>query len=238
MRTSLDVLRSTKKYVGELALPDYNVRLASEEGTWERPFCRIGWSTPAVNASQGQLALQITRTLNVVVWPAEAASGDEAVLVAEGVVEMLTLAFAVGLHTPSYRPSSNRAHPSRIPIWDYDGKAFTDQATDADRDPRDFAWVVEPPSFDHLEDESTPRSRLVVGDVRLRWFRYIGVETPGEVVVTVGQRFNDEPQEIVQPEREAEVFVSQGDPGNPSGETVWFKLDEDGNLDDIIVRGQ
>lgn len=183
MRTSEDVLRSVKKYVAELVLPAYEVRLTSEEGAWERPFVRVAWSTPMGLRTLGKTQVECRRTLNLVVWPLEDAAPDVAKITAEGVVERMTVAFAMGLHTPSYRASSNRAHPRRIPIYDYAGIAANKLATV--RAATDFASIVEEPDVGDIEDPNTENSRLIVVNLRLRWTRSVGVATPGAAVVGV-----------------------------------------------------
>ncbi|MET0604406.1 MAG: hypothetical protein ABW167_20640 [Baekduia sp.] len=185
MRKSIDVLRSVKKYIAEDVLPDYEVRLSSEEGAWERPFCRVAWSTSGNQRAIGKLQLELRRTLSIVVWPVESATADEGKLVAEAVVEALTLAFSMGLHTDSYRSASNRAHPRRIPVWDYDGVPLTAAVAENARATTDFATVIDDPEIGDIDDPNTPKSRVVTGDIRLRWTRSVAVAAEGEVVVGV-----------------------------------------------------
>lgn len=169
MRRSLDVLRSAKLYVS-MVLPGYEVRLSSEEGTWERPFARVAWSTPMSLMAVGAYHAEMRRTLSVVAWPVESASADLARLAAEDLVEQLTVGFAIGVYAPAFHEV--RAHPLRIPIWDYSGvavNAAVNQTTA--RATGDFAAIVEPPSIGDIDDPNTELGRLVTCDLRLSWMR-------------------------------------------------------------------
>jgi hypothetical protein len=176
VRTSLDVLRSVKKYVAEFVLPGFEVRLTSEEGAWERPFCRVGWATPASLVAHGARAVEVRRTMSLVAWPAYSASPDEARVAAEGLVEAMTVGWA---------PDRGRAHPRRIPIWNYAGVPLTAAVGSGARAATDFASIVEDPSVGDLEDPDTDLSRLVTCDLRLRWMRSVAVPVPGELIDTV-----------------------------------------------------
>lgn len=185
MRSSLDVLRSAKKYVATV-LPEFEVRLSSEEGAWERPFCRVAWSTPTLVIPHGARMIECRRTLSVVAWPVEAESPDQARLDAEAITERLLMAFAQGVHAPSYNTATGRAHPFRMPIYDWTGIPITETAPDTARDPRDFADVPEQPSVGDIRDPNADNSRVVTGDFRLRWLRSTAISIEGETVQTVG----------------------------------------------------
>jgi hypothetical protein len=188
MRSAWDVQRSVKKYVGELVLPGYEVRLSSEEGAWERPFARVAWATPSAITMIGARQVETRRTLSIVAWPAlvsEDAGPGAATEAAEDLVERLTVGFAAGLHVPSYAPDRNRAHPFRIPLYDYDGVDLNEAATDSERATTDFVWVVEEPNVGTVRDPDTDLSLLVTCDLRLRWTRSVAVVDTSPVVETV-----------------------------------------------------
>jgi hypothetical protein len=184
MRRSLDVVRSFKKYVA-LALPAYEVRLSSEEGAWERPFARVAWTTPSVLTMHGARQVESRRTLQIVCWPLEAQTPDGAILAAEEVVETLTLAFAKGIHSASYNNATGRAHPLRIPIYDYSDVDEVGAVTEDDRAATDFASLAEPPNVGDIPDPNTDLSRLIVADLRVRWMRNVAVPIDGSLVQTV-----------------------------------------------------
>lgn len=189
MRSSWDVLRSAKKYLSEFVVPDYEVRLSSEEGAWERPFIRVAWVTPTLpRMLSGGRQVETRRTLSIVGWPEEVTEDDgpgAAVERAEALVEALTLGFMQGLHTESWVPERGRAHPLRVPIWNYAGKALDEPADDGDRVPQDFASIVEEPSVGTIRDPNTDLSLLVTCDLRLRWTRSVAIVDTSPVVETV-----------------------------------------------------
>lgn len=177
-------MRSFKKYVAERVLTEYEVRLSSEEGAWERPFCRVAWTTPVALIAHGARVLECRRTMQVVCWPVQSETPDEARLVGEGLTEELTRAFAIGLHPTSY--SGSRAHPFRVPIYDYQGKGALDVTLETDRAANDFAWLPEQPNVGDIDDPNTDLSRLVIADFRVKWMRSTAVPESLVPVVTVG----------------------------------------------------
>lgn len=206
MRTSLDVLRSFKKYVSELVLPEYEVRLSSEEGSWERPFCRVAWTTPIAVRHHGARQMECRRTMQIVAWPLEVDAEetlnptDAARARAEEVTELMFQGFARGLHERSFAPARGRAHPFRIPIYDYAGKGLLTGASDgdligeaplemvvgADRAVTDFARLEEEPSIGDIADPNTDLSRLVIADLRVVWARAVGIPVSGGPAQIVG----------------------------------------------------
>jgi hypothetical protein len=185
VRTSEDVLRSFKRYVALLVIPDFEVRLSSEEGAWERPFCRVAWTTPITNVAHGARAVECRRTMQIVAWPAESEKPDDAVLVAERLNEQFTQAFSVGLHAASYNRGTGRAHPLRVPIYDYADVPAEEPVTEDDRAATDFASIVEQPTVGDIPDPNTDLSRLVIADLRVRWMRSTAIPTDGETIEQV-----------------------------------------------------
>lgn len=185
---SLDVLRSVKKYAAEVILgDDWEVRLASEEGAWERPFCRVAWSTPQTLRTIGAHHLEVLRTVNLVLWPTESENADAAIADAESLVDALTAGFAAGLMEDGMNRSTGRRHPLRVPLWPL--SAFLDGfPTDGSllRDPQAWASIVEDPQIGTLDDPDSERSQLVTADLRLRWTRSINFGPQGPDVVVVG----------------------------------------------------
>lgn len=185
MRTGGDVLRSFKKYVAELVIPEYEVRLSSEEGAWERPFCRVAWTTPATWAAHGARQAEARRTMQIVAWPLESDSPDEARVAAEALNERFVQGLSFGLHEPSFNAPHARRHPLRIPIYDYTGVPL-DGVVDADaRAVTDFARIPEPPSVGDIDDPNTDLSRIVIADIRVAWTRSTAIEPPGPLTQSV-----------------------------------------------------
>lgn len=187
MRDSGSVLRSFKVYVSEV-LPDYEVRLSSEEGAFARPFARVAWTTPITVIPHGARVTECRRTLQVVCWPQESDTPDEARIVAENVVEALFVGFMQGIHEASMARDRGRAHPLRVPIYDFTGKGPYDEVTEDDRDPRDHASIPEQPNVGDIEDPDTDLSRIVIADIRVRWMRGVDVAITGPPAYTVGAK--------------------------------------------------
>jgi hypothetical protein len=97
MREPIDCLRSLKKYVAmALATDDYwEVRLAYEDGTFERPFCRVeaaGDAAETGNRYDGEIVMPV----QILAHPREKVTADESILEAERVRSILRRAFRVG----------------------------------------------------------------------------------------------------------------------------------------------
>lgn len=97
MREPIDALRSLKKYVA-MALEhddDWEVRLAYEDGTFERPFARVeaaGDAAESGNRYEGELVMPV----QILAHPRERVTADESILEAERVRSLLRQAFRVG----------------------------------------------------------------------------------------------------------------------------------------------
>ena len=180
MRTRTDAIRSLKKYTA-LALGDeWEVRMTDEEGAFKRPFCRVGAiPTGGSVRMEGARFMRTTQRFALVAYPIEKATPDEARLEAARVEELFMLAFGQGVHTPSYRYSTHRGHPKRIPLSDYDGIALEEPATEGDREPNDFLIVSDDPSIGSLKDEEDDLLYAVTVDLAAWWVRSVAVTAPG-----------------------------------------------------------
>ena len=98
------------------------------------------------------------------------------------------MAFLRGTHSGSYRVSTGRAHPKRVPLYDYSGIALTEAATENERDPRDFMLVGDDPVIGHLRDAEDDLLYVVTVDLTLWWSRSVSVPFGDQLVeqVTVG----------------------------------------------------
>ena len=97
MREPIDALRSIKKYVSDVlaADDDWEVRLAYEDGTFDRPFCRIETAGDAAE-SGGRYEGEIVMPVQVLCHPRECSTADESILEAERVRSLLRRAFRIG----------------------------------------------------------------------------------------------------------------------------------------------
>lgn len=92
-----DAWRSLKKYIA-MVLPEYEVRLTREEGTFTRPYCKIGlagntgYPTAHSSAAGGDVIQPFTMAL----YPPLGVDPDDAALTALAVEDRLYAAFLVG----------------------------------------------------------------------------------------------------------------------------------------------
>jgi hypothetical protein len=95
IRTAEDVLRSLAKYLAEAVLIDWEVRLAIEEGTFRRPFCRVGLAGPQAFTGPA-VHTDVLAPFAAHLFPVEQSAPEEALLVALRVQELLYQGFRVG----------------------------------------------------------------------------------------------------------------------------------------------
>jgi len=193
VRTANDVLRSLSRYVALAVGPEWEVRYAVEEGAFERPFVRVTPSTPTSWTARGMHYTVGRRTFTVICFPLVMASEEEARIEADRVEELLFQGFSRGVHTPSFSNHSGRAHPLRVPLYDFSGIAADrtiEDAVAADGLPRraanDFVRVVETPSFGAIPDLNEDRAYMVTGDLRLEWDRSVAYGPPGPIAEPPG----------------------------------------------------
>lgn len=121
MRTPADALRSFKRHVALTLGPEWEVRLSSEEGAFNRPFARVGHVGNYTIRNAGAYQQQWRAQFQVVAHPVEKETPDDAKLEAERVRHLLYLALSGGGAAP--------ARPKRIPLWDYAGIAAAQDVT-------------------------------------------------------------------------------------------------------------
>lgn len=107
MRTAEDALRSLKKYLAEGVLPEWEVALAIEEGTFVRPFCRVGFSAPTQYAGPA-VHSDAVQAFACHLFPIEQPTAEAALLEALRVEDLLYEAFRVG--------SARLADPAQAPV--------------------------------------------------------------------------------------------------------------------------
>src|SRR4051812_48897449 len=166
MRTTTDALRSLKRYVAIALGADWEVRLSGEEGAFERPFCRVSAATGGRSMPFGPLNTDLTLPCAVVAYPHAQVDADHALLEGQRVAELLHAAFARGVHEDSFRVVGGvgdvtvmRAHPARVPLYDYAGVSLDGIASESMRDRRDFMRVANDVSVDVIAD---PNSETLV----------------------------------------------------------------------------
>lgn len=180
MRTASDAIRSLKKYTS-LALGDeWEVRMTDEEGAFKRPFARVSPAAPARHQMHGARHRKITQRAVVVAYPEEKSTADLAIMEATRVTELLQFAFVgPGLMVNGYRPSTGRGHPMRLPLWDYEGIALDQPATDAERATNDFMRLEDEPVIGPLRDTDDELLWVVTADFQVSWTASVAVDING-----------------------------------------------------------
>jgi hypothetical protein len=177
----VNTLRSLARYVALALGEDFEVRFAPDEGAFARPCARVTEATPANSTPHGARHRDLRQTCSVVAFPTEGITAESSLIEAKRVERLLLDAFAKGIDAASFR--NGRAHPMRVPLFDYSGVGLREAATDAER--IGFMRVVEPPALSTYPDPSDERLYVVTCDVRLGWSECIGVAHDGPLVERV-----------------------------------------------------
>lgn len=174
-RTSTDALRSLKKYVAQALGPEWEVRLAWQEGVFSRPFCRVGFAGPELLTGAAH-TIDVVQPFNVLCHPVEQPSSDASMLEVGRVSGLLTDAFRIGVQWDEPSDPSDptsalvkvRGRPNRVPLWNWEGVPLDGSV--AQRFERDYLRVVNL-SVNVVEDPSEELLRAVACDLRLNWRR-------------------------------------------------------------------
>lgn len=172
MRTTLDALRSLKRYASLVLGEDWEVRLDRGEGVITLPFCRVSkvgallitgpsWETTDTQA----FALHCT-------LPPEDSS-EEAFVAALDAENTLHQGFRIGV---------GEGGPFRVPLYDYDGVTLT--AGSNERSYCDYMRVRDL-SITQVPDPNDDRRVSVACDIRLTWRRSGRLPAGNNVVDTV-----------------------------------------------------
>lgn len=146
---------------------DWDVRGFHDAGEFEYPLAVV--KTVGATATRGtSRELELTQPFVIYLYPTPperaTANPTEARLAAERVRDLAILAF---------RGREQGAHPSRIPLYDYDG--LESEHGSSQREPHDYLSVADF-SAEVAEEPGDPLLKVVVCDLRLSWYR--GVEPP------------------------------------------------------------
>lgn len=158
-RTPTDALRSLKRYVAVALGNAWEVRMAREEGAFERPFARVTPASAAIYPSLGvRFVADITQPFVVLAYPLAGDTPDEALLLAQEAENALFRAFLAGVEY---------GHPLRVPFFHYTGKDLGEGGLWA---PRDYMRASNV-STNLIADNENSRLYAVSCDVRLAWRR-------------------------------------------------------------------
>jgi hypothetical protein len=171
VRTSIDALRSLKAFIAESLPADFDVRLAEEEGVFERPTALVTATTPqAVSGPRHTRDVAQSFTCHVYAEVARTAQGS--LLAAAEVEELLLQATQTG------------RTGGRVPLRDYTGVGVDESAPAGSLE---FLRIVPGSlSINRVRDPDDPLLYTVVMDLRLTW-RRVGY-TPADVGIGVRLR--------------------------------------------------
>lgn len=163
MRTARDVIRSLNRYVS-LALPDWEVREAAEEGTVERPFAQVKATSPQAGPTDDVRVASVNQSFTIYAYPVpdmtHVLAGRDA---AAEVEDALWSLFAQGL---------DEGRPYLVPLYDHDETPWN--VSSDQRRSVDFARVQDlNVSIQQAPDDEHLFTVLV--EVRLWWRRNAAV---------------------------------------------------------------
>jgi len=124
MRTSVDALRSLKRYVASALGDDWEVRLSVDEGTFARPQALLQAAGSPVTLQGTQHTVDVQAPFVIYLYPESGSTHIESLISAGDAEELLFDAFHVG---------SGAARPLRVPFYDYAGKLGSVAAFDTEK---------------------------------------------------------------------------------------------------------
>lgn len=118
------------------------------------------------------------QTFSVLGYPMVGINSESSWIEAARVERLLLAAVAQGIDVEGWR--EGRAHPLRIPLFDYEGVGLRDAVTEDQR----AGWmrVIESPEIQTLPDPSESGALAVVCDLRCAWTEGIGVPIDGPIL--------------------------------------------------------
>lgn len=174
MRQPVDALRSVKRHVAA-NLPDWEVRLADDDGSMQYPYALVAFVGPSLSTGNA-IIREVTQPLTVYCYPEPAETFEKGLLQAEAVSDELWRTFVGGLE------------PLRVPLYDYDGLR-SDQGSDT-RNEHDYLRL-EDVQINRVPDPADDRRIIVVCDFRASWKRSterLSALRGGPVLQSVRQR--------------------------------------------------
>jgi hypothetical protein len=155
MRTPTDAVRSVKRHAAAQLGPDWEVRLAPEDGTMHYPYAIVAAVGPALS-TESALNAQVTQPITVYCYPAPAESFEQGLMDGNEVGDELWEAFAGGLT------------PLRVPLYDYAGVPL--DAPGEVRNEHDYLRLTDV-QINRVPDAQDEQRVIVVCDFRASWSR-------------------------------------------------------------------
>jgi hypothetical protein len=166
VRTTADALRSVKRHVAAELGPQWEIRLASEDGTMHYPYgivAAVGQAGPGASRRRGgalsaesALNVEVSQPFTVYCYPTPAATFEQGLLDGDAVADQLWTAFAAGVK------------PYRVPLYDYAGVPL-DQPSDV-RHEHDYLRLTDV-QLNRVPDMDDEHRIIVVCDFRASWMR-------------------------------------------------------------------
>ena len=175
MRTSIDVLRSLKRYSAIALGNEWEVRLLVEEGTFGRPTAQIGEATGQTITGPAH-TMDVIQTFVINAFPEPGTTVMESLINASATEEALVQAFRVGI---------DKGRVARVPLYDYENVDASSPST-ARRDP-DYARILDL-EISRTQSPSDEVLFTVSVEVRLGWRRNGRLPSQGRVAQEVRSR--------------------------------------------------
>jgi hypothetical protein len=172
MRTSIDTLRSLKRYTYEALGDSWEVRLLVEQGTFDRPGAQVLEASPQ-QITGPQNAMDIIQSFSIHAFPEPGVSVVDSLLKAGEAEDCLVRAFRMGI---------GEGHAGLVPLYDYE--AVPHNAGSTSRRAPDYARILDL----SIRREQNPSDELlftVAAEVRLGWRRNAALTSAGKVATDI-----------------------------------------------------
>jgi len=176
----MNVIRSMVRYCSEALGDEWEVRMAIDE-SFGRPFARVTPATPVASTPHGPAHRDLRQTISIVAFPTEGINAESSAFEAARVERLLLDAFTKGIDAPSFSSRSQRAHPMRVPLFDYENVGLRDAAITR----IGYLKVTDPPAVSYFPDPSSTDSYVVTADIRVGWNESVAPPPSGPLTQTV-----------------------------------------------------
>jgi hypothetical protein len=168
MRSSLDALRSLNRYVALTLGDEWEVRLSTEKGTFNRPYARVIQIPSVQYIVESFHNVKMQSVYQVMMFPKIGQNADESQMLALQAADQFWVAFASDFQLVG------RGRNSRIPLYDYSGIPMTGSdsgALESDRLYNDFMKLEQPPNITPYQDPADETLWSVMANITMSWTR-------------------------------------------------------------------
>jgi hypothetical protein len=187
MRTALDAIRSQKRYVSEALGVGWEVRLAAEKGTFNRPYAVVIQVPSIQYFVESWWTSRVQTVHQVMCYPAPGPSVADSLAGALEITESLWQAYA--------GPGIGLGHIARIPLFDYAGVPLTGPSSgvvDTARNYNDFMKLEQSPNVTPYQDPNNELLYSVMANITMSWLRNAAVPSTGITVESVTAEYESE----------------------------------------------